>query len=375
MVSAENNPIIKAFVQDQAAYPGKFNSHISRNDEMYLFALQHFGGNIDHACIELLTTGKQSIDVIRQIVDWNFGGFQKVSAFLDFASGYGRLTRFLIQELSPSRVWVSDIQADAIKFQQEQFSVHGKVSVRDPKDFRDDNKYDCIFAASLFSHLPEKTFVGWLRRLYDLLTPDGLLIFSVHDAGVLPPNLTMAENGLLFIPESESRSLEKNDYGLTYVTESFVRRVIEEVTGKSLYYRMKKGLWWFQDIYIIPRNPDKSFDALDISPGPVGSVDRCRMFDDGGILFKGWAFEPGSRASVQEIQIVADGEIVCRCLPYRERPDIVEAFHDARGLKSGFFCYLEPGIIRSSDIVIVKIINSKNIEHVISIGTLESMMK
>ena len=63
----------------------------------------------------------------RQVVEWKFDSLEKVAAFLDFASGYGRFTRFLVQHLPADRIWVSDIQADAVAFQEEQFGVHGFV--------------------------------------------------------------------------------------------------------------------------------------------------------------------------------------------------------------------------------------------------------
>ena len=373
VLSAENNMIIKAFVDDQIENPNTFNSNISEKDEMYLFALQHFKGSVDRACIELLTTGKQSMDIVRQIVQWNSGGFDNISAFLDFAGGYGRLTRFLIQELSPQHISVCDIYEDAVKFQQEQFGVHGIVSVSNPGDFEGSKKYDCIFVASLFSHLPERKFIGWLKCLYNLLAPEGLLIFSVHDVAVLPPGLKMGEKGILFLHKSESRSLNISDYGTTYVTESFVGAVIREMTGEARYYRKKRGLWWFQDVYIIAKNPDTDFHNLDISPGPPGYVDRCIFTDENQILFEGWAADFGRDTFVKDIQIIVDGKLLQRCLPTHERPDIAAAFQDKKGLMSGFSCSIPRSILQPSDMVIVKVTNSINIEHIISMGTLESI--
>jgi SAM-dependent methyltransferase len=370
-ISAGNNSIIRAFVQDQIKEPNNFNSTISENDEMYLFALQHFKGDKDRACIELLTTGKQSMDVIRQIIRWNFRGFHNISAFLDFASGYGRLTRFLVQELPKEHIYVCDIYEDAIKFQHEQFGVHGIISAHVPEDYHDNRKYNCIFVASLFSHLPQKTFSNWLQRLYDLLTPDGILIFSVHDVAVLPSNLKMEEEGILFVPMSESRSLDANNYGSTYVTEEFIGKIINKITGKPSYYRMKKGLWWFQDIYVISKDPNRSFVDLNLSPGPLGYVDRCVLSDD-GLCFDGWAADFGKDTSIKEVQIIANGKTAVTCLPSQERPDVAQAFQDESGLKSGFSCCLRRDALDPSDIVIVKAINNRNIDRIITIGTLES---
>lgn len=375
ILSAENNKIIKVFVQNQVENPNTFNSNISENDEMYLFALRHFKGDMDRACIELLTTGKQSMDILRQIIHWHFGGFSNISALLDFASGYGRLTRFLIQELSPKKIWVCDIYKDAIMFQKKHFGVHGIVSVRDPDDFIINKTFDCIFVASLFSHLPESKFVGWLKKLYNSLTPKGLLVFSVHDVGVLPTGLTMGDKDIFYIPESESRSLDMSDYGTTYVTESFVSMVIRDMTGDSCYYRKKRGLWWFQDLYILPKNPDTDFRNFHISPGPAGYVDRCEVTENDQILFEGWAADFSTDAFIRDIQIIVDGKTVQRCTPTHERPDIYAAFQDEKGITSGFSCSIPRSMVRPSDIIILKVTNSREIEHVIGIGTLDSMAK
>jgi len=373
ILSAGNNSTIEAFVQDQIENPGTFNSAISKEDEMYLFALRHFNGNIDRACIALLTTGKQSMDVIRQIIQWKFKGFDRLSNLLDFASGYGRLTRFLIQEFSAQAVWVCDIYEDAVKFQREQFGVHDIVSVRNPEDFTVDKKFDCIFVASLFSHLPEKKFIGWLKRLYELLTPGGLLIFSVHDAAVLPPHLKMEKEGIVFIHESESRSLDGSDYGTTYVTESFVGAVIKEMTGKCGYYRGKRGLWWFQDIYVVPKDQNKDLGGLDLSYGPAGYVDSCVLTNENELRFDGWAADFSKNTPLREVDIIVNGRPAHHCLPSHDRPDIAVAFDDIRGLKSGFSCSVPAHLLKPSDMVIVKAVNSRSIEHVIRIGTLESI--
>ena len=73
-------------------------------------------------------------------------------------------------------------------------------------------------------------FKKWLGKLYSFLAPKGLLVFSVHDQAVLPSDIAMPVTGFFFQPHSESRSLDKNQYGSTWVTEDFVRNVIVEIT-------------------------------------------------------------------------------------------------------------------------------------------------
>ena len=62
---------------------------------------------------------------IQQLIDCKFGDRKKDIKFLDFACGYGRSTRFLVHNLPPDNVWVSDIYSGAVKFQTDNFGVHG----------------------------------------------------------------------------------------------------------------------------------------------------------------------------------------------------------------------------------------------------------
>ena len=50
------------------------------------------------------TTPEHALHVLEPIIFRKFGGFENIDAFFDFASGYGRMTRFLVQELDPQRI-------------------------------------------------------------------------------------------------------------------------------------------------------------------------------------------------------------------------------------------------------------------------------
>jgi SAM-dependent methyltransferase len=217
------NPVIKAFIREQAKFPEDFKLNICEDDEMYLFALSNVKDDRERALVRYYAIGRRILDTVKQVVAWHFGSFENVPSFLDFACGYGRFTRFLIQEMPPERVWVSDIYANAVKFQTEYLGVSGIVSTGKPENYLIDRKFDCILANSFFSHMPERTFTSWLQNLYNLLTPNGILMFSVHDECLRAPNVEMPAKGILFSPRSESQSLDQEEYGTTYVNEQFVR--------------------------------------------------------------------------------------------------------------------------------------------------------
>ncbi|NEP80764.1 MAG: methyltransferase [Okeania sp. SIO3C4] len=247
-----NQLIIDTFIQDQTRKPEKVKVNIYPQDEMYLYALKNTEGNIDEALLRYFSNGKRILDAVKQIVEWHFDGFENISSFLDFASGYGRFSRFLVQEIPAHKIWISDIYSQAVEFQKKLLGVEGIVSTNHPEDYQLNQKFDCIFACSFFSHTPQKTFSGWLEKLYSLLTEKGILIFSTHDLSLMTIEIETDAEEIYFTPESESIFLKTEDYGVTYVGEKWVGKIIHQATkGKAKWHRIKKGLCGYHDLYIL----------------------------------------------------------------------------------------------------------------------------
>jgi SAM-dependent methyltransferase len=387
-MTTDKNSLLQTLIQDLVKQPEKFPLPINEEDEMYLFSLENLNGDRDAAAVRYYSLGKQIFDSVRQIVEWHFQGFDRVGSFLDFACGYGRFTRFLLQELNPQQVWVSDIYADAVKFQTAEFGVNGIVSTEYPQDYQCDSEalpakrdrsFDCMLASSFFSHVPEFTFTTWLEKLYSLLNPQGILIFSVHDA-ILLGDIELPPSGILFSADSESRTLDKELYGTTYVSEAFVSQVIEKVTGKTNNYkRIRKGLCRFQDIYVLVKEPTAELPALNFSHHPDGYVDKLQFTSTGELQLNGWAadfnFNFGQDSRIEEVQILVNGAIAQKCMPYFDRPDVAAHFGKPEIINSGWLCYLGKNTVKPDDIVLVKAINSQRLERVMTAGKLESLLK
>jgi SAM-dependent methyltransferase len=246
------------------------NLAVSKHDRMYQHAVQ-MNQTADAGYVEYMRSGLHMRQVLEAFVGPAFGGFHNVNAFLDFASGYGRLTRFLVPVLDPGRVWVSDIKARAVEFQQQQFGVRGVVSTERPEELAVGERFDCIFVGSLFSHLSETLFGAWLQRLCDLLRPNGLIVFTVHDIS-LDPTMAPARRGITFYQRSEEPLLHSADkpldlsrYGTTYVSEAFVRKVVEGLTGEHKHLaRYKRGMWNFQDVYVLSNGRGDDLSRVDL---------------------------------------------------------------------------------------------------------------
>ncbi len=378
MIDAAPSPtresIVDQVVCETFARPVPINTHIHKDDQMLSFAAG-VRGSEEIALADYFRSGGALLNAVRQLVTWKFESFDRVAAFLDFAGGYGRLTRFLVHELPPERLWIAEIQPEAVAFQEAQFGVHGILSATNPDDLVCDQRFDCIFVASLFTHLPEATFTAWLTKLYSLLNLGGLLIFSVHDAVLLMPGEVMPEQGLYFREASEIASLDTRDYGMSIVTEGFVRAAVLQATGSTAYHRILYGLQYHQDIYLLANEPQPDFATLHYRHGPYGFVDAGKWVDRDQFWLRGWAIDVTPVSAVKEIQVFVDGRLRQKCLPFTERPDVDAQFPNACASHAGWACssYVPDATAQSR--LLVKVVSTQDAECVIYIGTIGALAR
>lgn len=270
---------------------------------------------------------------VNAIATWRFGSLDRVGSFLDFAAGYGRSTRFLVTRLGPGRVCAAEIQPDALDFQARVFGVSTLLSSTDPQELEARRQFDVVFVASLFTHLPQRTFAPWLRTLWSFVAPGGMLVFSVHDEAI---NDTDAElvDGFAYIPNSEVASLSTDDYGTNFTTEAFVRNALREAVGEpaDTAVRLPRALCFLQDVWVVCNGARPSAD-LRCECGPEGYVDDVRV-GAGELSLRGWAGDRGFARSeaashrVDHVSIYHNGALLGRAEVTLERPDVAEYLRD-----------------------------------------------
>lgn len=228
---------------------------------------------------------------------------------LDFACGYGRLLNLLIHKVPPERLWASEIQPEAVSFVTNSFGVHGLHSSERPEDFDPGKRFDLIWVASLFSHLPPGLFQRWLGRLAGLLSPQGIMLFTVHDQALLPAGMQVPEEGVLFIEGSENAELSTDIYGTTFVTAAYVQAAVSEVLGDDYpQLRLPRLINYEQDAYVIGGSPDRDLSGFaDIPRGLRGWLDERHIEQDGMLHLAGWAASMDTDEPVR-IEISLDGE-------------------------------------------------------------------
>jgi SAM-dependent methyltransferase len=297
-------------------------------DDMYAYGLAIIGFE-SLTSMAYFRAGASMMNVIERVADWRFGSISKIGSWLDFAAGYGRSTRFLVQYVPPERVTVSEIQSDALEFQAREFRVATLQSTTDPVALRTARQFDFVFVASLFTHLPRRTFGPWLRKLWEMVAPGGVLVFSVHDEALDTLDADW-ENGFAFVAASEIAALDTEQYGTNFTTASFIRAQLEEWIGKDAAdaVRLPRALCFQQDVWVVTRGA-RNDAPLVYENGPNGALDWMEV-DGASFFLTGWVADTGfATIDARNHQItrvdvsITDGTVIDADLGL-PRPDVAE---------------------------------------------------
>ena len=330
--SKEKRPL-KALINTVAKNPGTFVDIVSPNDEMFLVLLPRVTEQESLSCY--IRTGIMCLESIEKILVASGKAFSSVNSFLDFGCGYGRVTRFLIQEMDADKIWVGDIYKEAVDFQRKYFNVNGFYSHTEPSKVEFPGRFEVIYVGSLFTHLPQDRFEEWLVVLYSVLEEDGVLIFSTQGEIDCPPEIGSDPSGFTYVKGGESSSLSLKEYGLTYVTRDWVERLAGRLGIGNLYF-LEKELCEHQDIYVATKKYMPSLNALAPTVHPLGGIDPIRIEKNGSLFISGWAIDKELGAPAKEVGIYYDGELLGEATLGLPRPDVEKHFGRPDCLNSGW---------------------------------------
>ena len=187
----------------------------------------------------------------------------QVDRVLDFASGAGRVLRFLKAAFPQAELTASDVVDAYLDFCSRTFGAKAVKSSLDPAHVEFDDTFDLIWCGSLFSHTDQEDFAGYLTLLGSALAPGGVLVFSVMGRTVP----TTLRNGITLFSltrEEASRLLrdyEETGFAFTYgvhdpkaklgeavASPSWVCRQLESQTPELSLVLYREVSWEGQDV-------------------------------------------------------------------------------------------------------------------------------
>src|SRR4029077_2126088 len=146
------------------------------------FLLTHpqFVNSPEQAVEYYFKSGHESAQLFERVVERDLGLNGASLSLLEFASGYGCVTRHLLKARR-FRLTACDIHAEANDFNALRLGATAMESSPVPEEFRaGSSRFDLVFALSFFSHMPKATWARWLQALFDVLLPGGHLLFTTH---------------------------------------------------------------------------------------------------------------------------------------------------------------------------------------------------
>lgn len=209
----------------------EFNTVIHKNDLMFAFHVYKHQTQLKEAVYSYFKVGMRTTTNLQTIIEKYAVNSDHI---LDFGSGYGRVSRFLPQVFSSSKISVSEVKGHSLKFQHQHFGFNGIEHNQDP-DSLGENTFDLILALSVFTHLPKKSFELWLKKLIRCLNSGGGLIFTFGhisqykrtkpDTPDFHYSKLSEDSNFSFIMDSLNDTAE---YGSTFVSHAYLKGLVSK---------------------------------------------------------------------------------------------------------------------------------------------------
>lgn len=144
-----------------------------------------------------LRSGRVDYQIIRDaIVRWEERGLAELS-ILDFGAGCGRIVQHFLSD--KASLAASDVDPTAIRYLNKALpQINAIVNSSTPPLAFKSESFNCMYAFSVWTHLPVGLQDAWLKEACRMLIPGGLLLIS-----------TMGFRGLTLLREG-NKPLEKD---------------------------------------------------------------------------------------------------------------------------------------------------------------------
>ncbi len=262
--------------------------HIHREDFIFQYHKTSTWADDPAKVVEYyFSDGHNSARRLDELIAKFHRGEARPRSLFEFASGYGCVSRHLKALGSRYDVLACDIHPAAVEFLATDVGVPSLLSSSTPEGLDvGGKKFDVVFALSFFSHMPHATWGRWVRRLFDTVADDGLLIFTAHGTtgfkAIRNPDPTqngyhmeheeyrLERDGYWFLPLSEQLDLSLTEYGTMIVTPFYVMDQLRgDPRAKPIFYQ--ESFWWdTQDVYVIRKDAALAMAApVEDQPSPL----------------------------------------------------------------------------------------------------------
>jgi SAM-dependent methyltransferase len=163
------------------------------------------------------------------------------STVLDFGCGWGRLTRYLLRDVAPGHLNGCDPVEGILEMcRANRIAATFARSEVIPERLPFDQRFDLVYAFSVFTHLSETAHEHSLAALHQCLRPGGILIATIRPPEYLSycdamrslfeqhAHSGLADSRYLFVPHPvdprhPQASGDQIEYGETVLTMAYVR--------------------------------------------------------------------------------------------------------------------------------------------------------
>ncbi|HGH7183323.1 class I SAM-dependent methyltransferase [Bacillus cereus] len=255
---------MKEFIEEnknlisQIAHNYNVNANIHPEDHIFQFLVTNPVFPSKKEAIDYyFNDGQNSAQILLDLITSFYPPTDNPIKLLEFASGYGCVTRHLLNLQANLNITACDIHEKAITFIENTLNHSSILSHPEPEHLKlAASTYDIVFCLSFFSHMPDTTWFRWLQTLYSAVSPGGLFIFTTHGYQSKKyfgfPNLN--EQGYWFLSSSEQFDLDVNQYGQMIVSPSYVCSKIKLLPYNPIIKRFTEGFWWeHQDLWVIKK--------------------------------------------------------------------------------------------------------------------------
>lgn len=203
-----------------------------------------------------------------------------VRRILDLPCGHGRVHRYLKAAFPEAELTACDLDREAVDFCAATFGTTPIYSHEDPARIPlEDAAFDLIWVGSLFTHLDQDRWPGFLRALGAALRPEGVLVFTtggraVYESianGSLNAGLTASlvtvlghryqRTGFGYVRYPGSA----DSYGFTLASPAWVLQQLAHHRGLRLVHAAEAAWVAFQDIYACVNDPAGNTAAPHVS--------------------------------------------------------------------------------------------------------------